>query len=278
MISKVSILSMVLLHAVLLSVANGIVWASEGDSASVYGCYGFADSSGTHVLALSRLQHPENIRVLLAGEGRRFPVRYEGEQKRTQGGDGRDAVRNFAFIGGQRFRIEGGAVWPDESCFLATDTLLVWGRSLEVESAFKECGIDEGGASQLEAMKHRKVSGCWHLASLGDDWLDGFVDLYQFAPVGSQYLASLVLYSNEPPVICDFPAEMKDSSSVWRVDDEGDIHADGFRVLFVLKGDQGYLMGLSSLGEEGEDLHLLRSTGKTGLKIIHGDYRYLAPT
>ena len=62
-------------------VIAGVVFVfAPGDAQNIdpspLGAFAFADSSGMNILALSPITAPEEVRVLLAAQGRRFSVQY----------------------------------------------------------------------------------------------------------------------------------------------------------------------------------------------------------
>lgn len=246
---------------------------------SSFGAFAFADSSGTRVLAVSPLRHPEQVHTLIVG-GRQFPVRYDGKQQRSKQSDGRDRAYNFAHVEGDRFRLVGGCVLPDETAFLATDSLLaLGGLPMRVERDGRPCAEQDGTRKSIESERGRRTLRCWRLANYGSDRTYGEVDLVEFVPQGRNWLASIyVSYSDGGPTWLteDYAVTLSDSSSVWRVDDDGKIDEEAFDVLFILNSRSGFLMGLSWGGAEGESLELLSPRGRELVPIAMG-YRYTAP-
>jgi len=131
--------------AVLLLAVVEVAWCAPGDVPSNLGAFAFADSTGTLVLAQSGVPDPETIHVLLAASGRQFPVEYVGFQKASAPGSGRDAARNFSNCEGSLFHLVGARIWPDETCFLATDSLLA---ALRIRTSGRQSPGRPGGVGR----------------------------------------------------------------------------------------------------------------------------------
>jgi hypothetical protein len=170
------------------------------------------------------------------------------------------------------FRLDGGRVWPDETCFLAADTLLTLGGPIPLHRQYEALEISP--SDPVVTLKKRELRSAWRLASLSDG---GDVALYEFLPQGRSYLATIVLWDRAHFMTHDYPAVWTDPTSVWRVDDEGELCSECFEVLFVLSGRSGYWMATSWDGPEGESLELLRSGGAEPFTEVFSSYRYLAP-
>jgi hypothetical protein len=235
---------------------------------SIYGGFALADSSGTWVRALMPVVGPERVRVLLAAEGREFPVRYEPNPPDSAGAGATELGR----LAGQRFRVEGGRVWPAEVCFLASDSLLASAAPVPIRRNFRGCERDEYSENRLESSKGRSVVGCWDLAAYGNS-MPGAVQLYEFAPLDSTYLASLALWDDTTLVTYDFHGQAADSSGIWRVDDEGQLDAEGFEVQFVLRGESRRFVGVGWIGGDGEVLWLLESRDGADFREVARGHR-----
>jgi len=234
------------------------------DSTSVYGAFAYADSTGTSVTALTPLARAQEIRSLLSAHGRLFPVKYEGT--RAPGRPGAAAT--------QIFRLEGARVWPGEYGFLATDSLLQGASAIPIRREFHGCERDEYSENTIETRKNRSVAGCWNLASFGNS-LSGAVQLYEFAPQDSTYLASLVLWEGATLFTYDYKAVQGDTTSVWRVDDEARLDPEAFDALFVVQAGGRRYLAVSWAGAEGDRLALLRARDGEDFVRVVGAYRYL---
>jgi hypothetical protein len=265
------------LIALLVSLASvSAAFAGNENVASRYGAFAFADSSGTRVLALAPLEHPERVHSLIVKPGHRFRVTYEATQGDSPRDTGRQTYWNFRNTAGQRFRIEGGTISPDDFGFLAMDSLASTGTMVRLQRDLRTCEMSADFADidpVLEKKLERRILRCWNLATY-EDW--GRIRLYEFAPKGKSYLASIILQEIGDTLIReDIPADAEDSTEVWRVGDGGRISPEAFDILFVLHGDRETFLATSWDGEEGQDLDLFRSSAD-GLtfELIASAYRY----
>lgn len=248
--------------------------AVEPGEPSLYGSFAFSDASGTFVLALSPLANPRSVQALITQDGRRLRVEYQGEQKATAGGDGRDAARNFASLAGQRFRIVSGRVGSDENCFLAAKPAADLGPPAALKRDVRPCAPADSVA--LESRHQRTLAHCWSLASAEPH---ATVHLYEVAPSGPERVAGIAVFDGRSWATWKYRAKVseEDPSSVWRVGDEGQLSPQSFDVLFMLRAGKSWLIGVAWYGEEGTDLNLYR-TGEGGtMKSVAAAYRYLAP-
>jgi hypothetical protein len=127
----------------------------------------------------------------------------------------------------------------------------------------------------LARLRNRAVVHCWALSDMGADQEVGLVE---FARHGPDALASLVLVGPGVAVFEDFPAQSRgDGEDLWRVDDEGQMSADGFEVLFALRTPKTYFLAVSWASTEGASLVLLTWSGGQQFIQCAGGYRYAAP-
>lgn len=263
----------ILVLLALLVIPTQSAWCAQGGHASSDGAFAFADLTGTRVLALSRVPNPGSIRVLLAAGGRQFPVEYVGLQEPSGEGTGRDVAQNFADCGGDVFRLVGARIWPDETCFLATDSLLALGQPVPLSREHKVIAAGPNDAVVLS--KGRDLKSAWSLATFSN-W--GAVWLYEFEPQRDSLLATLAVWSDGRSATHDYPAKLIDPSSAWRIDDMGEFCSECFTILFVIRTGSGYCVGVSWAGAEGESLQLLSSHGTKQLLEVMTAYRYWAPS
>jgi hypothetical protein len=113
---------------------------------------------------------------------------------------------------------------------------------------------------------------------LGQLGSDGRVVLAEFARVGKDALASTVVITSEHLLFGDYPAEFRaEGEDLWRVDDGGELSADGFHVMFIAQHGDRYAVGVSWAGTEGRALTLFISGSGNGLKGVLKDYWYQMP-
>lgn len=265
-------------HAVLFSVLM-LLWAGRSacraSSVPSCGVFCFADSSGTLLLAPPDMSEPASMTTAVCKGGRRVAVEFIGRRQATAADNGRQMAYNFRAQAGTVFRVRGRAVEADETCFLTSDSMIVGAvpESVGPVSDSLFCSVKNRG--RLAALRNRAVVRCWALRDVGEEHEVGLVE---FARRGPDALASLVVIGPGGAVFEDFPAKaQKGTEDLWRVDDQGEMSPDGFEVLFALRSQKSYILGVSWGGTEGESLLLL--VGQRGERFTQcaGGYRYTAP-
>lgn len=252
--------------------------AEEGEfepgESSLYGSFAFADTAGTRLLALSPLADPASIETLITQDGRRLRVVYEGEQRETGRGDGRDAARNFPELGGQRYRIVNDRIGAEQNCFLAGRALSVLGGPAALHRAVRSCAAPDSAA--LATAKRRSLARCWSLATADPD---ATVQLYEVAPIGKERVAGIAVATTKARWTLEYRARVseEDPTTVWRVGDEGRLLPEAFDVLFLIQDGERWLVGMAWYGQESTYLNLYRSGENGRLRSVAGAYRYLAP-
>jgi hypothetical protein len=202
-------------------------------------------------------------------------VRWIRRQPATPEDTGRQTAANFDRSPGDVFRLSGRKVSPDEACLLVGDGFSrpPWQLLPSLRSDRSPC--DAPTRERLAAARERAVAGCWGLATEGG----GRVVLAEFAPQGTDLLASLVLLKEaEKPVFYDYPATRdEDQISCWRVDDGCRLEPAAIRILFAYRrGGDGWGVAVAWDGAEGQALDLLEQEGAGFRKVLDG-HRYWAP-
>ena len=88
------------------------------------------------------------------------------------------------------------------------------------------------------------------------------IAVIEFSRHLTQALASLVVIDGERRIYVDYPATFKGpGDDLWRVDDGGNIHAEGFEVVFLLKRGTTYVLAIDWAGAEGDALSLHTAEG-----------------
>jgi hypothetical protein len=238
------------------------------------GAFALPDSSGTEVIALSPISNPKQIRHLITRDGRVLEAAFARTQPPSKGGSGRDATWNFRYLDGAVFRIRGGTIAAEETCFLIADSLLEQAAPVPLTRVITVLAQDHAAVRSAERSKSRSVIHAWRLACAGKDTC---VLLLEFEPHGTNRLLSIVLWQSGSIAMLDQPAEVdEDPSSVWRVGDEGHVDPEAFDVEFLLRGRSGSFVATEWSGEEGLSLELLRVKGQR-LEEVYSSYRYLSP-
>ena len=116
--------------------------------------------------------------------------------------------------------------------------------------------------------------GCWPLADSGGVR----VALIEFARRLTQALASLVVVDGERRMYVDYPGEFRGpGADLWRADDGGEIHAEGFEVVFLLKRGSTYLVAIDWAAAEGNTLSLHAAEGPGQFKELISESWYRSP-
>ena len=101
---------------------------------------------------------------------------------------------------------------------------------------------------------------------------------HRILPPADQALASLVVVDGDRRIYIDYPADFSGpGADLWRADDGGEIHAEGFDVVFLLKRGSTYLLALDWAGAEGNAFRCTRAEGAGQFKELFSDSWYRAP-
>jgi hypothetical protein len=138
--------------------------------------------------------------------------------------------------------------------------------------------------ARLAEAEGRAVQGCWPRASVAPG---GMVAMAQYVTVGREALAVLAVADGDTLQLDRYPATVeRPGQDLWRVDDQGALHPEEFRVLFAARRHGALVVAVSWMGAEGENLFLLApGTDPRGEAPLsgaawgrwHRGYRYLAP-
>lgn len=252
----------------------GLVVRTAEAETTEYGSFAFVDPTGTRLLALTDLKHPERVRAALCAGGRRLLAEFELRQEGTQANDGRHLAYNFRNQPGDVFRLPRGRARADETCFLAEDTLGSAGKLRNVQPV-GPADCPQGEQGRLALARRRRVQNCWRIARVSPD---KHVLLIEFAREGRDALASIVLIGSHSAIFHDYPGEFTgEGHDLWRVEDAGVLHPEDFRVLFVLEGENFSAMGISWAGSEGESLSLAVAKDGQQFQNVQNGYRYWVP-
>ena len=128
---------------------------------------------------------------------------------------------------------------------------------------------------QLQADKGRPVLGCWPIAESAGGIQ---IAVIEFSRHLTQALASLVVIDGERRIYVDYPATFKGpGDDLWRVDDGGNIHAEGFDAVFLLKRGETYVLAIDWSAAEGNALSLHTAESGGQFKEIVRDSWYRSP-
>ena len=104
------------------------------------------------------------------------------------------------------------------------------------------------------------------------------VVLVEFERRGTNALASLVLVDGRRAIFDDYEAEYRGpGSDLWRVDDEGQLSPEGFRLVTALRRGTQWMLAVSWAGTEGVSLSFLVANQADRFTTVLRDYWYQVP-
>lgn len=222
------------------------------DPSKLHNIFGFAGIKGQQILVTGLEKDQEDRMVQLnkaiGTNGAVVSVKYLKWQPDNQElNNGRDLAINMANEAGYLFAVEEGAAEEDQTYYLINDEQFDTGALLAIQDK-NEPVSDEQLLNQFATLHDRKIKQAWTLAEI--EGMDGLY-LVHFETVGDEHLFSLALKRGDQLIIKDYPATQKETTSVWRVDDGGEISPDNFSMMFATNTSEGILLGLNWLGAEG---------------------------
>ncbi|WP_379134822.1 hypothetical protein [Paenibacillus sp. sgz500958] len=243
--------------------------------------FGFADDAGKHILVTrdnqDELAEMKLINTAVGDKGKVLAVKFEKWQDGNDNNNGRETAQNFANLPGYLFTLVDGVASGDQSYYLTDRAEFILESLVPVElpSADPESAVEESVRSSIGAAKKREIQQIWKLADLSEDRQ---LYIVQFVREDNDMLFSIVLNTGTSLSFMDYPAVIQeDQSSVWRVDDGGEVIPDMFSVLFAADTKEGLLVGLNWWGAEGVNTFFLNQEGDSfkELDIRYG--RYTSP-
>lgn len=240
---------------------------------SLEGSFGFGNGSGTELLSLEPILDPQTVTSAICGEGKAIRVQYVRTQGALPETTHRQVAANFDSEGGQVFQVVGDVAVPNETCFLAADSMLT--RSSGGVRPSVEAVCRQSDTESLQSVAGRRVERC---ANLGETGAGARVVVAQFATEGTSALAALALVEDTVILYHALPAESHDlGTSTWRVDDGGIFDPESIRMLFVAELPQGLAAAFLWAGAEGESdvLVVAKSTIHSSSAVT--GYRYWSP-
>lgn len=237
--------------------------------------FAFPDEQGTRLLATAELAKPEALHIGLCSGGRQVRVQFERRQPEGAQTNHRQTPRNFANTAGVVFRITSGNVSADATCVLADESFLAGATVLPLKRPADDARCPKARYPDFQADKGRPVVRCWPIAesSAGTD-----VAIIEFARRLTDALASLVVVDGDRRMYVDYPAQFKGpGDDLWRVEDGGELRADGFDVVFLLKRGSTYLVAVDWGAAEGSALSLHISEAGNQFTEVINDSWYRSP-
>jgi hypothetical protein len=244
-------------------------------SSAEYGAFALPDQTGARLIATAGMPHASDVRKAFCTDGRSVRVRFDHRQVERKGNSGRQAPSEFDKLAGDVFLVAGARVAVEASCFLVGNGWLTGATSLPLRASGDRAGCGDGVEARLAKAKGRAVTRCFALKRLGKA---GQIVLAEFARAGTSALASTVVIDGERLYFGDYPAQFRGAGrDLWRVDDGGELSADGFEIIFVAQRGARQAVGVSWAGTEGRALALFTSASGNGLNRVLADYWYQMP-
>ena len=236
--------------------------------------FAFSNEQGTRLLVTGEVAKPETLQIAHCTGGQQRPVKFERRQPEARSSTGRHTPQNFANTAGAVFRVVGASIEAGATCVLAEEALLSGATSLPLNRPSPNSRCSRTTYPEYQADKARPVVGCWPIADAGGV----HVSIIEFARRLNHALACLVVVDGERRMYVDYPADFRGpGSDLWRADDGGEIHADGFEVVFLLKRGTTYLLAIDWRGAEGSALSLHVAEGTSQFKELITDSWYRSP-
>lgn len=242
-----------------LLVVLGLVTHAQGQDlpswTAQHGAFAFPNEEGTRLLATAEIGKPEALRTALCAGGQRVAVRFERRQAEAKNFDGRHSPHNFANVAGTVFQVVGAKVDAGATCFLASDALLDGSTAVPLVPSGEGARCSRDRYPQFEQAKGRPVVACWRIAKSAMPGVQ--VVLVEFARRLNHALVSLAVIDQDRRLYVDYPATFNGpGADLWRADDGGEIHPEGFTIVFLLKRGSTYVLGIDWDGAEGAALSL----------------------
>lgn len=211
--------------------------------------FAFPNLQGTRLLTTSELAKPEALRVALCSGSQRLDVQFERRQPEGQNNTGRQTPQNFDHTAGAIFRIVNGKIDANATCVLTDEAFLAGGTLIPLKRPSPTARCSKARYPEFQADKGRPVVGCWPIAESTSGIQAAVIE---FSRRLTNALASLVVIDGERRIYVDYPAQFKGpGDDLWRADDGGEIHAEGFDVVFVLKRGTTHFIAIDWAGAEG---------------------------
>jgi len=237
--------------------------------------FAFPNQQGTQLLATGEIATPQALHVAICSDGRQVPVQFDRRQSEGRNSTGRQTPQNFANTAGYVFKIVSGTIGADASCLVADEAFLAGATPVAIVRPPETARCSKAMYPDFQADKGRPVVGCWPIGGAPGGVQ---IAILEFTRRLNQALAALVVVDGDRRSYIDYPADFRGpGSDLWRADDGGEIHAEGFGVMFLLKRGSTYLLALDWKAAEGSALSLYTSDGAGQFKELLNQSWYRAP-
>lgn len=238
---------------------------------SVNVSFGFADSSGRFLLASKINPLSKNSYYTIISTGKIFKLDFVEEREEKKESTNRQTASNFNNSGGFLFKSPYIKLDPDKTYLIADSIYLSQHFRFSIEPV-SYIPLTSNNIEQIEEVKGKQIKSSWQIGRTNSGII---LALILFQPVKDTVLASLVLKKNDLSVFEDYPGNLKDENSVWRVDDSGEFDPKSLNIIALFHSPDVYEIARTWAGEEGENSVFLVQKGNVFKPVIEY-YRYWA--
>ena len=251
----------------LFPLSNRLTKSQDIDSGDV--SFGFSDSTGSFLLADKMNPLSKYSYYTVISSGKIFKLDFINEQQEKKESTGRQTAGNFYNSGGFLFKSPYIKLNSDKTYLIADSSYLSDHIRVSIEPV-SYMPLAPNNIKQIESVKRKRVKSSWQIGKTDDGVT---IALVLFQPGKDTALACLVLMKNDLSVFEDYPGNLKDEYSVWRVDDGGEFDPQAVNVIALFYSSDGYEIARTWAGEEGENSVFLVQKGNFFKPVINY-YRY----
>ena len=237
--------------------------------------FAFPNEQGSRLLTTAEIAKPETFRTALCSGNQQVAIQFERRQATGRNDTGRQTPQNFANTRGAVFSISNGKVSSDATCVLGDESFLAGATVVPLTRPPRDARCSRADYPPIQSDKNRAVVGCWPIAA-GPSGLRA--NIIEFSRLLTHALATLVVIDADRRLYVDYPAEFRGpGDDLWRADDGGEIHAEGFEVVFLLKRGSSYFLAVNWAGAEGSALSLHAAEAGSQFRELVTDSWYRSP-
>jgi len=239
-----------------------------------HGAFAFPNVGGTALIVLHDIPHAAELRTAICA-GRSLSIRFVRRQTVTGARADRESPREFDRLAGTVFQVLGRGVHPEDTCFVAADSLLEDAELLPVRALLRPSACTRTERRRFVAVRDRSIRACWSVAAVRPL---GVIGVVEYVRVGRDALASLIVVTNERAIVIDFPATYRgEGEEMWRAGDGGELSPEGFSVPFIIRRGGTSFVAVDWGAEEGNSLSLYASEPGAPARQAISDYWYRGP-
>ena len=234
--------------------------------------FGLSNFESNQVIIINYFEHvPPQLLFAAHSNGSLCEVSFITSQKSSETHSGRDIPENFAKMSGPVYKSATNCLLSGETTFVVSRSFLKSNKPLQIKALRRQ--LDGQAIRRIEAAKGFKTRTHWKIAEIPKI---GDVALLIFEPRNDTILLTLALISETQLVFQDYPGDVNDESTTWRVDDGGEFDARAFNIIAAFESKEGVTLVTTWSAFEGESASVLLQKGNNFFRI--GDaYRYWAP-